>query len=123
QSEMERCKAYIGAMFSSIGAGTFLFEPALYWQDELTEYHLRMMEPSYLASLPRYPSNPEGAALVEKMRTDIITIMAEHGAGHFQVGKLYPYTEVRDPCAMALLRSIKWEMDPKCLINPGALGI
>lgn len=123
QSEMERSKAYIGAMFSSIGASTFLFEPALYWQDELAEYHLRMMEPAYLANLPRYPANPAGAALVEKMRTDIITIMAEHGAGHFQVGKLYPYTEDRDPGAMSLLHSIKQEMDPKGLLNPGALGL
>lgn len=123
EDDMACAKVFIGAMFSSIGAGTFLFEPALYWQDELTEYHHRMMEPGYLARLPRYPANPAGAALVERLRTDIIALMAAHGAGHFQVGKLYPYAKGRDAGAWALLRALKREMDPDGLLNPGALGL
>jgi D-lactate dehydrogenase (cytochrome) len=123
QPEMERHNVFIGAMFSAIGPSTFLYEPALYWQDELAEYHLRMMEPAYLSGLPRYPANPQGAALVEEMRTDLIAIMAEHGAGHFQVGKLYPYPKGRDPGALKLLRAVKREMDPEGLLNPGALGL
>jgi len=121
REEMGRKKVTIGAMFSSIGASTFLYEPALYWQDTLMEYHERMMEPGYLAGLPRYPANPAGAALVEEMRTQIIELMHEHGAGHFQIGKLYPYARERDPGALSLLRAIKAELDPKGLLNPGAL--
>lgn len=121
REEMARKKVTIGAMFSSIGAGTFLYEPALYWQDTLMEYHERMMEPAYLAGLPRYPANLQGAALVEEMRMHIIELMHAHGAGHFQVGKLYPYARERDPGALALLRAIKAQLDPKGLLNPGAL--
>lgn len=123
REEMLAKGAHIGAMFSSIGAGTFLYEPALYWQDALTEYHERMMEPAYLAGLPRYPANPAGAALVEDMRTEIIGLMHVHGAGHFQVGKLYPYVRERDPGALSLLRAVKAQLDPQGLLNPGALGI
>ncbi|WP_170065982.1 FAD-binding oxidoreductase [Novosphingobium guangzhouense] len=123
RAEMDRKGAYIGAMFSSIGAGTFLYEPALYWKDELTPYHERMMEPRYLASLPRHAANPEGAALVEEIRTEIIGLMHAHGAGHFQVGKLYPYARERDEGALALLQAIKAQVDPRGLLNPGALGI
>lgn len=121
RDEMAAKKATIGAMFSSIGSGIFLYEPALYWQDELTEYHHRMMEPGYLAGLPRYPANPAGAALVEEVRNHIIDLMHAHGAAHFQVGKLYPYNRDRDPGALALLCAIKAELDPDGLLNPGAL--
>ena len=121
REEMARKKVTIGAMFSSIGASTFLYEPALYWQDVLLDYHERMMEPAYLAGLPRYPANPNGAALVDEMRTHIIDLMHSHGAGHFQVGKLYPYARERDPGALALLRAIKAQLDPRGLLNPGAL--
>ncbi|WP_141521601.1 FAD-binding oxidoreductase [Novosphingobium sp. PC22D] len=123
RAEMERKSVTIGAMFSSIGAGIFLYEPALYWTDTLDEYHERMMDKDYLAGLPRYPANPQGAALVEEMRTHIIDLMHAHGAAHFQVGKLYPYTRGRDPGALGLLRAIKAELDPNNLLNPGALGI
>ncbi len=120
---METHGVHIGAMFSCIGASTFLYEPALYWKDELAEFHHRMMEPAYLAKLPRYAANPQGAALVETMRNHIITLMHAHGAGHFQIGKLYPYALDRDPGAMRLLRAIKAELDPENLLNPTALGL
>jgi len=119
---MAEKKVHVGAMFSSIGAGIFLYEPAFYWQDALTAYHERMMEPAYLAGLPRYPVNPAGAALVEEMRMAIIDQMHAHGAAHFQVGKLYPYGRGRDPGALALLRQIKAIVDPGNLLNPGALS-
>lgn len=121
--EMEAKGVHIGAMFSCIGAGTFLYEPALYWKHELTAYHERMMEPAYLASLPRYPANPEGTALVDEMRMHIVDLMHSHGAGHFQVAKLYPYDRERDPGALKLLREIKAVIDPKGLLNPGALKL
>lgn len=121
--EMDQLGAHIGAMFSCIGTTSFLYEPALYWKDALTEFHERMMDPAYLAGLPRYPANPEGAALVESIRTDLIALMHQHGAAHFQVGKLYPYLDGRDAGAVSLLRAIKAQMDPKGLLNPGVLGL
>lgn len=120
---MDANGVHIGAMFSCIGASTFLYEPALYWKDGLTEFHERMMEPAYLAKLPRYAANPAGAALVEEIRTHIIGLMHAHGAAHFQIGKLYPYMRERDPGALRLLRAIKAELDPDNLLNPGALGL
>ena len=123
RAEMSEKGVHIGLMFSAIGSGMFLYEPALYWRDALLEYHHRMMEPEYLAKLPRYPENPAGAALVEEMRTHIIGLMQSHGAAHFQIGKLYPYSIGCDPAALNLLREIKTILDPHNLLNPGALGL
>lgn len=114
---------HVGAMFSCVGASTFLYEPALYWQDERTVFHERMMDAEYLRTLPTYAANPEGARLVETLRTGIVRLMHAHGAGHFQIGKLYPYLEGRDAGAVTLLRAIKRELDPDNRLNPGALGL
>lgn len=121
--QMATARVHCGAMFSCIGAGTFLYEPALYWQDVRTLFHERMMERSYLSKLPSYPPNPQGAALVEEIRTDLVALMHCHGAAHFQVGKLYPYMKDRDPGAETLLRAIKRALDPEHRVNPEALGL
>lgn len=122
-ADMQALKVHMGFMFSCVGASTFLYEPALYWQDELTVYHERMMDPAYLGALPRYPANPQGAALVEQLRMGLVALMQEHGAAHLQVARLYPYPEGRDAGALALLRGIKRQLDPHNLVNPGALGL
>jgi FAD/FMN-containing dehydrogenase len=114
---------YVGAMFSCIGASTFLYEPALYWQDVRTTFHERLMDPEYLAGLPRYAANSAGAQLVQSLRNDLMALMHAHGAAHFQIGKLYPYAASADPAALALLRAIKQQLDPKGLLNPGALAL
>lgn len=123
RADMAANRVHIGAMFSCIGASTFLYEPALYWQDERTVFHERMMDADYLGRLPKYAANPEGARVVERVRTGLVRLMHAHGAGHFQVGKLYPYLDGRDAGAVALLRAIKRELDPDNLLNPGALGL
>jgi FAD/FMN-containing dehydrogenase len=123
RNAMAEHRVHAGAMFSCIGASTFLYEPALYWQDVRTVFHERMMEPGYLGRLPTYAANPEGARLVETLRTGLIRLMHAHGAGHFQIGKLYPYLDGRDAGAVRLLRAIKRELDPDNRLNPGALGL
>ena len=123
RAAMATHRVHTGAMFSCIGASTFLYEPALYWQDARTVFHERMMDPEYLARLPVHAANPEGARLVETLRTGLIRLMHAHGAAHFQVGRLYPYLDGRDRGALRLLRAIKRELDPDNLLNPGALGL
>ncbi|MCP5327550.1 MAG: FAD-binding oxidoreductase [Sinobacteraceae bacterium] len=123
RTAMTRHHVHVGAMFSCIGASTFLYEPALYWQDQRTVFHERMMDPDYLARLPTYAANPAGAELVETLRTGLIRLMHTHGAAHFQIGKLYPYLDGRDTATLHLLRAIKQELDPDGRLNPGALGL
>jgi len=123
RAAMASHRVHVGAMFSCIGASTFLYEPALYWQDLRTVFHERMMDADYLGRLPTYAANPEGARLVETLRTGLIRLMHAHGAAHFQIGKLYPYLDGRDAGAVGLLRAIKRELDPDGRLNPGALGL
>jgi len=123
REKMRAASVHTGAMFSCIGCSTFLYEPAFYWKDSRTPFHERMMDADYVAQLPVYPPNSPGAALVERLRTDIIGMMSRHGAAHFQIGKLYPYLKSRDEGSMSLLRALKRELDPDNRLNPGALGL
>jgi len=57
------------------------------------------------------------------LKQAIIALMQEHEAGHFQIGRAYPYQNRLSGPARALLGAIKRELDPKGLMNPGALGL
>ncbi|WP_426162693.1 FAD-binding oxidoreductase [Sandarakinorhabdus sp. DWP1-3-1] len=111
-----------GGMFMTVNSG-FLYEPTFYWPDARTIYHDRMAPADHLAGLPAYPANDAAAAAVDRLRTGVIAIMQAHGGVHFQIGKTYPYLETRDAASVALLRAIKAALDPRGILNLGALGL
>jgi len=123
RGSMERLGVRVGLIFGALGTGSFLYEPAFYWKDAQTVYHRTVLDQDYRASLPSYPSNPEGATLVQAMREAVIDQYHRYSAGHLQVGKQYPLLRDRDPAVVALLRALKAAVDPKGLFNPGALGL
>jgi len=123
RGNMERLGVRVGLIFGALGTGSFLYEPAFYWKDAQTVYHRTVLDQDYRASIPSYPSNPEGAMLVQAMREAVIDQYHRYSAGHLQVGKQYPLLRDRDPAVVSLLRALKVAVDPKGLFNPGALGL
>jgi FAD/FMN-containing dehydrogenase len=119
----ERLGIHSGTMFMSIGTSAFLYEPTFNWPDARTAYHERTVPQEYLAKLPAHAANPEAAAEVKRMKTEIADLMAAHGAAHFQIGKFYHFARGRNAPAVALLRAIKAALDPHHVLNPGALGL
>jgi FAD/FMN-containing dehydrogenase len=120
---METHKVEYAAMFTSISTTGFLYEPVFYWEDDRTVFHKRYLPQDYLDVLPEYPANPEGRALVKEMKQRVIDIFSEFGAVHMQIGKAYPYLRGREANAEALIRSVKRQVDPEGLMNPGGLGL
>lgn len=120
---MKQHKVEKAAMFTSISTNGFLYEPVFYWEDDRTPYHKRYLPQEYLDTLPEYPANPEGRALVAELRRKIQDIFSDFGAVHMQVGKSYPYMRGRQPQAEQILKDIKHSLDPDGLMNPGALGL
>lgn len=123
KAEMERLAVGCGYMFLLVGTSGFLIEPCFYWPDEQTEIHKRFIEPGHFADLPRHPRNIEARSLVEKLRHDVIGIFGAMGGIHFQIGRTYPLIERVDPRAWRILQAVKAEVDPRNLMNPGALGL
>lgn len=123
KADMDRHGVWIGTMFSPVGPSGFLYEIALYWPDARTAYHDTVLPESHLSAIPTYPAAPDARAFVDVLKNEIIAEMQAFGAAHFQIGRAYPYRERLSPGAQALLRSIKAELDPDGLMNPGVLGL
>ena len=121
--EMERLGVGAGYMFLLVGATGFLIEPCFYWPDEQWDIHRRSIEPAHFAKLKGFPANPQARALVENLRMAVVDIFGAMGGVHFQIGRTYPVKGRVDPQAWALLKSVKQQVDPKGLMNPGALGL
>jgi FAD/FMN-containing dehydrogenase len=123
QDDMERLGVGCGYMFLLVGATGFLVEPCFYWPDEQWAVHEHFIEDSHFAKLPKLPSNPAARALVEKLRLAVIDVFGMVGGIHFQIGRTYPLKARSDPAAWALITAVKDHLDPRGLMNPGALGL
>jgi FAD/FMN-containing dehydrogenase len=122
-AEMERLGVGAGYMFLTVGATGFLIEPCFYWPDEQWQIHEHFIEDAHFAKLPVHKRNDEARALVEKLRLGVIDIFGKMGGIHFQIGRTYPLKERSDPRGWKILEAVKAEVDPKGLMNPGALGL
>ena len=112
--------AYI-SVYAGVGGGGFLFEPVLLWNDVPEEFHRRHSRAEVLAKSTATAPNHAARTYVAELRGKIIDIMYACGGVHLQIGKVYPHSRGRDGGAAALMRVIKQQMDPKGLMNPGAL--
>ncbi len=112
-----------GRMFMGVGPNAFVYEPTFYWPDAQSIYHQRVVPADHQKTIRTFAENPPARAEVERMRAEIIALMARHGAGHFQVGRVYPWLQSRDAASAALARSLKAALDPHGILNPGVLGL
>jgi len=120
---MEAHGVWVGTMFSPVGSSGFLYEVALYWPDARSAYHLETLGPDHIADLPDFAPDPAARACVDDLKTAIVDLYQQHGAGHFQLGRAYPYVVRLSEPARGLLTAIKHTLDPQGLMNPGALGL
>jgi len=60
---------------------------------------------------------------VKEARSRLTSLFLARGATHLQIGKTYRYREGLRPEAWRLLEALKRAVDPRGLVNPGALGL
>ena len=112
-----------GYVTFAISTSAILIEPMLYWPGAREDYHERIIQPSHLAKLPKLAADDAAAAVMKQLRSDLTLFWMEQGCAHLQIGKTYRYLENRRPEVRALLEALKAAVDPRGLINPGALGL
>jgi len=120
--ELERFDIDHGYLSCTIGGTGILVEPCLYWPDARPEFAERVLDPAYLAKLPRYPENLPARAAAMRIRAELAALFASVGGASFQIGKFYRYRDSQHASALALLGALKRELDPRGLMNPGVLG-
>jgi FAD/FMN-containing dehydrogenase len=119
----ERLGIEWGYVAFAVSNSAILLEPMLYWPGERELYHERIISPAHLAKLPVTGASPEAAEAMRRLRSDLTQFWLDQGCAHLQIGKTYRYMENLRPAARALLETVKGHIDPKGLVNPGALGL
>jgi len=112
-----------GYVLFAISTTAILLEPMIYWPGAREVYHERIIAPGHLAKLPVLAPDPEAAAMIRTLRSDLTQFWMDQGCAHLQIGKTYRFLESRQPTARALLNGLKTLVDPQGRINPGALGM
>lgn len=122
-AEMAERRISMGYLMTSVGPGATLIEPVFYWPDARMEIHDRSVDAALLARLPCHAADEAARAAVVHLRAEVVALLSDHGAIHYQVGKTYPWLETRSRGAADLARSLKAVVDPLGKMNPGALGL
>jgi len=118
----EMADAGISATISfACAANAMMVEPVLYWTARPTPLHVTGM--ADLSQSQSVADNETATSLVRTIRTKFLNCMEPLGAAHMQYGRMYPYTSVTDDHTVVLLNGLKRILDPKRLINPGALNL
>ena len=120
---LEEHEILVYLVYSNSGLSGFLYETVIYWRDEWLELHRHTLPAEILNTMQESEPDPAARDAAEQVRLSIIDLMDAHGGAHFQIGRAYPYTRGRDEIFLKLLRELKAHVDPKGLINPGALGL
>lgn len=123
KSEFEQYDIRTGFLYATISTNAFVLEPVFFWPDEITEIHECSVEADHLAKLPRNEANLAARDIVTKVRGEFAEMFRDFGGVHMQIGKSYHYADGVAPETLALIKSVKRELDPNNKVNPGALGL
>lgn len=104
----------------ALSLGALLIEPVLYWRDAPRPAHLRAMGEE---TTSQQAPNPEATKAVADLRDGFRDLFLRVHAAHLQVGKFYAYRDALSSTAWSALHGLKRQLDPKGLMNPGALGL
>lgn len=109
-------------LVSALGNHSFSFEPVFHWRDSWQPLHRSAPDAGFVAKFAEPSPNPEGRALVNKLREATCELFRSLGAASNQIGRTYPFRAALSPAADRLLLSLKNMLDHAGLMNPGVLG-
>jgi len=121
RAEMDRLGINESYM-TNYGPGYFMCEPSFYWQDEVSELHLRHLEAEEAATFRNLKPNLAARHYAMTLRQELIDFFFERGALHVQLAKFYRYQDSLDDGAARLVGELKSLLDPQNRLNPGNLG-
>ena len=81
------------------------------------------LDETFLQKKDRHNHNPEAYDSIDHLRKGLSNLFRNNGGTHMQIGRSYPFMESRMESVSSLIRSLKNEIDPNNIINPGSLSL
>ncbi len=122
RATMQRHGIVYSVMTMTTGSEFFL-EPAFYWMDEITPLHARSLGEDVVRPWRDRPADPAARHAVATLRAETQALYARLGGVSWQVARDYPFQDLLLPGTRDLLAATKRAVDPRGLMNPGALGL
>jgi D-lactate dehydrogenase (cytochrome) len=101
----------------------FLFEPSLYYFDELGQFRLERISPEAAREWQSIGADAAARADVLALRRKLAKVFDDAGGTHIQLARYYEYRSMLEPESFALVEGVKRLVDPDGLLNPGSLGL
>lgn len=104
---------------------SFGIEPIIYWKDRMNPLRYSILGEERRRRFGETPDNPQARAAALALRDAMVReVFAPFHPAHAQIGKYYPYRDaLAGSDAWSVLDDIKNAVDPRRLMNPGALGL
>ncbi len=122
-AEMSRLGVWMSRLMIAISNHAFSYEPVFHWNDAWLPIHHATALPATVAKHPEPAPHPEARELVHGLRNEMIALFARHGAASNQIGRTYPWLDMAEPGTRRLVEALKAGLDPRKVMNPGALGL
>ena len=103
----------------AISNHVFSFEPVLRWYDEWLPVHQRTPEPAHLKKLTQPDANPEGRALVEKIRSEVVSLFRRAWCSQHPDRQDLPLLCVAQPRNGSASNEFEKRTGPKGPVKPG----
>jgi D-lactate dehydrogenase (cytochrome) len=111
---------WMSRLMIGISSHAFSYEPVFHWNDAWLPMHRSSLPPG--ARLTEPAPDPAAAALVHRLRGELVDLFRRHRAASNQIARTYPYVDAAEPATRRLLELVKAGLDPGRLMNPGVLG-
>lgn len=122
-SRLEHLQIQTATLCCTASSNVFLFEVHMFWPDSAELIHERTLGDKIISKLATYSPNAPAREMVDELFGRFTSIAGSLGGGHMQIGRAYPFSETRSDNYWSLVEQIKQAVDPKRILNPGALGL
>ncbi|MEZ5564498.1 MAG: FAD-binding oxidoreductase [Gammaproteobacteria bacterium] len=113
----------LSTLLTTMQTHAFSFETVFHWLDSWLPMHRAVPDPEHLARLTEPQPNLAAREMVARLRHETLALFDSLGAASNQLGRTYSYANKLTPENRALLMTLKSQLDPQGLMNPGVLGL
>ncbi len=110
-------------MSLAVAGQAIVLEPVFVWEDAIRPIHrLKLDRNQRTVDLPEGPTTGV-TKVIMSIREELRDLLVGLGAAHMQIGKFYAYRDGLAETTFDTMKALKHALDPKRLMNPGALDL